>query len=144
MKEIVMNATHAQKVDFICSSFRKGSGKKFTKTELNKYPESALDSICDKYADKFEEFLNTPKVKLQKFYVECIADNKEVTYEVSTVNEQTCIDEFKSDGIEVTKIVPAKGHHICKYCGSIAEGTYKDLLCDTCKDVFGHSLFSEL
>ena len=37
-----------------------------------------------------------------------------------------------------------RGSHICKYCGDIAEGTYKDLLCSDCRETFGHSLFSEL
>lgn len=34
--------------------------------------------------------------------------------------------------------------HICKYCGYIAEGTYDELLCKECREIFGHSLFSEL
>lgn len=37
-----------------------------------------------------------------------------------------------------------KGKHICKYCGGIAEGTYQDLLCEECRECFGHSLYSEL
>lgn len=34
--------------------------------------------------------------------------------------------------------------HICKYCGGVAKGTYEDLLCDDCRMLFGHSLYSEL
>lgn len=34
--------------------------------------------------------------------------------------------------------------HICKYCGNIVEGEYEDLLCDECREIFGHSLYSEL
>lgn len=143
MAETTMNATRQQKIDFISGCLSR-SGKRITKKELSRFPDSALDEVCARFSDKFEEFLNTPKVKLQKFYVEGIADNKEVTYEVKSVDEQTCIDKFKSEGVEVTKIVLARGHHICQYCGSIAEGTYKDLLCGRCKDIFGHSLFSEL
>ena len=37
-----------------------------------------------------------------------------------------------------------KGKHVCKYCGGIAEGTYKDLLCEECRECFGHALYSEL
>ncbi|MCL2555441.1 MAG: hypothetical protein FWE03_00280 [Firmicutes bacterium] len=37
-----------------------------------------------------------------------------------------------------------RGKHSCRYCGSIAEGTYEDLLCEDCRSTFGHSLFSEL
>lgn len=34
--------------------------------------------------------------------------------------------------------------HICKYCGGIAEGTYENLLCRECREMFGHTLFTEL
>ena len=34
--------------------------------------------------------------------------------------------------------------HICKYCGEIADGTEEDLLCKKCRELLGHSLFSEL
>ena len=36
------------------------------------------------------------------------------------------------------------GKHLCKYCGDIVEGEYEDILCEDCKETFGHSLFSEL
>lgn len=42
------------------------------------------------------------------------------------------------------RIYPQRNHHICKYCGGVADGSYDDLLCGSCKDVFGHSLYSEL
>lgn len=37
-----------------------------------------------------------------------------------------------------------RGKHACKYCGQIAEGTHKDLLCSDCREIFGHTMFSEL
>jgi hypothetical protein len=37
-----------------------------------------------------------------------------------------------------------RGKHICKYCGGLAEGSFVDLLCQPCRETFGHSLFSEL
>lgn len=37
-----------------------------------------------------------------------------------------------------------KDKHTCKYCGGIAEGTCKDILCEDCKECFGHTLYSEL
>lgn len=37
-----------------------------------------------------------------------------------------------------------RGKHSCKYCGQIAEGTHSDLLCEDCRETFGHALFSEL
>jgi hypothetical protein len=32
----------------------------------------------------------------------------------------------------------------CKYCGKDNESSDPNLLCDDCKECFGHSLFSEL
>jgi len=37
-----------------------------------------------------------------------------------------------------------RGKHPCPYCGNIAEGTFKDLLCQECRETFGHSLITEL
>lgn len=37
-----------------------------------------------------------------------------------------------------------EGKHYCKYCGNIAEGENEDVLCEDCKQLFGHSLYSEL
>lgn len=34
--------------------------------------------------------------------------------------------------------------HNCKYCGQLVEGSYEDLLCEDCRESFGHSLYSEL
>ena len=51
-------------------------------------------------------------------------------------------EQFK--GIPITNIVNARTHHQCKYCGRITKGSYKNLLCDECKEVFGHSVYSEL
>jgi len=50
-------------------------------------------------------------------------------------------------GIPITElldIVNLEKAHICKYCGSVVEGTEEDLLCDDCREVFGHTFFSEL
>jgi hypothetical protein len=41
-------------------------------------------------------------------------------------------------------IYPKKGHHLCKYCGQVAEGSNTDLLCNDCHELFGHTLYSEL
>lgn len=57
-------------------------------------------------------------------------------------------DLNKQDGtdyvITETEIIDITGKHICKYCGEIAEGEYEELLCDECREIFGHSLYSEL
>ena len=44
--------------------------------------------------------------------------------------------------ISITKL--PRGKHICKYCFRVAEGTYDDLLCEECRECFGHALYSEL
>ena len=52
------------------------------------------------------------------------------------------IMEPKENWQEVKKL--PRGSHFCEYCGDIAAGTYKDLLCADCQQTFGHSLYSEL
>jgi len=45
---------------------------------------------------------------------------------------------------KITAVYDANNHHICKYCGGIANGIDEDILCKECRDVFGHAFFSEL
>ena len=45
---------------------------------------------------------------------------------------------------KITKVVDAKTHHLCKYCGGIAKGTDDNVLCAACRELFGHAFFSEL
>ena len=42
------------------------------------------------------------------------------------------------------RIVPQKGHHICRYCYGVADGEQSDILCEECREVFGHTFYSEL
>lgn len=42
------------------------------------------------------------------------------------------------------KAVPAKGNHVCQYCHSIANGPDEDALCESCRQDFGHTFYSEL
>lgn len=44
----------------------------------------------------------------------------------------------------VTAVYDANTHHICKYCGDVAKGIDDDVLCEECRDVFGHAFYSEL
>lgn len=44
----------------------------------------------------------------------------------------------------VLDVADANTHHICKYCGNIAEGTYEEVLCADCRDTFGHAFYYEL
>ena len=55
-------------------------------------------------------------------------------------------DEIKQElGNNYTvEVYDANTHHLCKYCGDIAEGDYEDLLCNDCYELFGHALYSEL
>ena len=59
---------------------------------------------------------------------------------LESINKEHNTD-FTVDNSTLTNIT---GRHICKYCGNIVEGEYEDLLCDECKEIFGHSLYSEL
>lgn len=49
---------------------------------------------------------------------------------------------FKNE--KVIDVADANTHHICKYCGNIAEGTYEEVLCEECRDAFGHAFYYEL
>ena len=138
-----ITATRTQMIDFIHQNIT-NKGKTITKKALKEYTDAELKSICDKFADSFKEFCETTQIKLQKFYAEGTKDGKTLLFEAKSPDIQTCISELKAQGAVISKIVPAKGHHICKYCRGIAEGSYADLLCDKCKTVFGHSLYSEL
>ena len=75
---------------------------------------------------------------MKRYYIET-PDN---TYEEDAQNEAELRQRHKD--VFITKIAPVKGHHLCKYCYGIAEGEYEDLLCPNCREVFGHSLYSEL
>ena len=51
-------------------------------------------------------------------------------------------ERFKDE--KVLDVADANTHHICKYCGDIAEGTDEDVLCQDCRMTFGHAFYSEL
>lgn len=53
-----------------------------------------------------------------------------------------CQKHYPNEGI--TKVYDRNNHHICKYCGGIANGADEDILCAECRDDFGHAFFSEL
>ena len=52
------------------------------------------------------------------------------------------VDAFKNE--KVLDVADANTNHICKYCGDIAKGTDEDVLCQDCRDTFGHAFYSEL
>jgi len=59
-------------------------------------------------------------------------------------SKQKIIDYANDNGYTIINIVPANNNHRCKYCEGIAEGTYEDVLCEECRETFGHTFFSEL
>ena len=93
--------------------------------------------ICYGKAEKM------PRAKALKFYKDCAracegAERERYTNIVLDLMEgwNLCTDG-DSDWLP-------KGYHKCKYCGGVAEGDYDDLLCEKCREDFGHSLYSEL
>ena len=52
------------------------------------------------------------------------------------------LEDFQDQN--VVDVADANTNHICKYCGGIAQGTDKDVLCKDCREIFGHAFFSEL
>ena len=145
MAKTSITTEREQMISFIHDNLVDKNGKKPSKKELKTCSDTTLRKICDRFADDFAEYVKNPPVKLQNFFAECTTkDNKEVTVEQKAVDLEDCKRILKESGYTYTKLVSAKGHHLCKYCWRIAEGSYKDLLCDECKRTFGHSLYSEL
>lgn len=79
-----------------------------------------------------------------KFYAEISKGEELYISTIHATNEEAAIHHIEKDGYKVEKFVDASTHHLCKYCGGIAEGNYEDLLCEECRDCFGHTMYSEL
>ena len=62
---------------------------------------------------------------------------------VSNAIQQAYLLGCRDTEDRLSKEVP-NDTHACKYCGGTAEGAYEDLLCADCREMFGHSLYSEL
>jgi len=78
-----------------------------------------------------------------KYYIQ----TEEHVYESGNVRKdelESIRKVLESKGEKILVIAPVKGHHLCRYCGSLAEGDFEDLLCKDCRECFGHSLFTEL
>lgn len=134
--------TKQQKRDFVweCVSFKT---RKMTKTDIRKMPDEVLDKLINKFEKEFTEWLQQPK--LIEYLADCIDPaGKTVGYKVSATNKEEAKAYLKKEGNKVLKIAPKKGNHLCMYCGSIAEGTQKDILCEECRSIFGHYSFYEL
>lgn len=81
----------------------------------------------------------------EMFLASCSKGGEDYTITIKTAcGEEFARERLERDGYVVESIVSAESHHVCKYCGGIAEGAYEDLLCADCRELFGHSLYSEL
>ena len=83
---------------------------------------------------------------VKEYYALCIDDDGQVcTVCIRTVGgKEFAKERLMREGYKVTEVVDAKNHHICGYCNGIAEGDMEDLLCRDCRELFGHTLYSEL
>ena len=73
-------------------------------------------------------------------YTEVINLNK--TYDMSADKWITLLETMLEE--KIIAVHDANTHHICKYCGGVAKGIDEDVLCEECRDVFGHAFYSEL
>lgn len=73
-------------------------------------------------------------------YTEVINLNK--TYDMSADKWITLLETMLEE--KIIAVHDANTHHICKYCGGVAKGIDEDILCEECRDVFGHAFYSEL
>lgn len=138
-----MKPTKAQLVDYLYNNFEL-NGSKLTKARLNNTPYESLMKIItnNNCEEELEEWINKPK--MEKFMVDGISNGKEYSWDTEAENEEECRKAFESEGIIVKRIANKQNYHRCKYCNGIAEGKQSDLLCDKCRETFGHTLFSEL
>ena len=70
---------------------------------------------------------------------------------VKTVQQKRCLAEYLSlqervlvKNIKNMVFIDPKTHHFCKYCANVVESDYDDLLCSDCREMFGHTMYSEL
>lgn len=56
---------------------------------------------------------------------------------------EKCLQPFVDKEI-IINVYDGNTHHICKYCGEVAKGIDDDILCENCRDTFGHAFYSEL
>ena len=81
-----------------------------------------------------------------KYLVEAtdVKTNKEVTLEITSNSKENAAKAVKKDGYDAKRIENVSTHHVCKYCYGIAEGKDEELLCQSCRELFGHTFYSEL
>ena len=134
-------ATKTQKINFINERVLV-KGKRISKKELRMWNDKNINALIKKFSKEFTEWLNTPK--LIKFLIDGKKDNSGYSYTYKAESEEKCREIFTNEGIEILRIAPAAGNHRCMYCDNISYGTQKDILCENCREMFGHYSFYEL
>lgn len=142
-----MTATMTQKIDYVWTHLKFKNG--VTKKKLTLYCEQKptelerfVNRVVELGGESIETWLSKPKPTW--FYAEVEEDGKTATYEGKAQSMEEFVNHLVEKGCKVTKVVTRRGHHICPYCGSIADGTDKGLLCEDCRDTFGHAFYHEL
>jgi len=134
----------ATKIRFIHENFiAKKNGKKIPKSKLSRLSDANLDEFITKAQPLYDQFLRTTD------YIVSITKQNGQTiewenWEAESENEIREALDSEYSNLKRIQIAEAKDRHFCKYCGTVAEGANKDVLCSECHDLFGHNLYSEL
>lgn len=75
------------------------------------------------------------------------ANNSYMSYFASANNAYSYCDTCYCLGVRPMCIFNPElfeAFHSCKYCGQVTEGIDEDILCEDCREMFGHTLFSQL
>ena len=81
---------------------------------------------------------------MKTYITRVIKDGEEFIATLESPNKKTALNGLEAYGYKVIKFMEKSRSHICKYCGDIVEGTEEDLLCEACREDFGHAFYSEL
>lgn len=81
---------------------------------------------------------------MKKYNADVEKDGKKLGLEVFAPNLKEAKECLVRDGFILKTIASANCSHFCKYCGALVLNDFEDLLCDKCREVFGHALYSEL
>ncbi len=134
--------TRTTKIRFIHENFR-ANGKKIPKSKLYRLSDADLDDIIAKAQSLYDRFLRTTD------YIVSITEQDGQTtewqnWDAESEDEIRKALDSKYSNLKRIQIAEAKNHHFCKYCGTVADGVNKDVLCLECHETYGHILFSEL
>lgn len=106
----------------------------YTRDELYLYRIKELKQIIEDYG--LVSVFNETFKKKPVYWVEIVENGKRLIKEYESENKISAVNELQSKGYNISKIVLKHGHHKCKCCGLIADGTSKDILCKECQDKY--------